>query len=331
MAIPDAAVYLTYDLGGASGVGKINREDLISSIYNVDPDETPFFSDIATKVKATATLHSWNTDTLAAVKTSTGVEIEGNDTALDAQVLPVRVANTTALLSWVFTVSGTQQAVSTVEGAGKEVARQLMKSGMNLRRSIETNLLENNAGAVGSEGTGRETAGIETWLVTNTSATGTNATGIGTNARTIATGTNIRAFTESQLKAVLNLVYASGGDPTTIMTKPFNKQVLSSFAGNSTRIDKAEDSKLHTAVDVYVSDFGDLKVIPNRFQNPTGTTVNTVYVLDPEYWAVAELLPIVEKPLAEAGLYTKRGFYWEGALEARNEKASGAVFDLSVS
>lgn len=323
--------YSTYDLGGASGIGKINREDLVAAIYNVDPTETPFFSMIAKKTKATATLHEWNTDTLGTAAGSSLAQIEGDDTAAEGQAVPVRLTNTTVQLSRVVVVSGTQQAVTTVEGVGRELARQLVKKGKELRRNIEANLLENNAGAAGNDTTARETAGIETWLVTNTSETGTNATGIGTNARTIATGTNIRAFTEAQLKDVLNQAFTSGGNPNYLMTTAFNKQVLSSFAGNSTRFEDAEDKKIITSIDVYVSDFGELRCLPNRFQNLTGTTVHTVYVLEDDYWGVAELVSITEKPLAEAGFYQKRGLYWEGALEARNEKSSGAVFDLSVS
>jgi hypothetical protein len=243
----------------------------------------------------------------------------------------VRTKNTTVQLARVVIVSGTEQAVQTVEGVGRELARQLVKKGKELRRNIEANLLENNAGAAGSDSTARECAGIESWIVTNTSKTGTNATGDGSDARTIATGTNIRAFTESQLKDVLSQVYVSGGNPDYLMTTAFNKQVLSSFAGNATRFDKSEDKQLVTSIDVYESDFGELRCVPNRFQNLTGTTVHSVYVLDSDYWAVAELVPITEKPLAESGFYSKRGLYWEGTLEARNQKSSGAVYDLTPS
>lgn len=331
MAVAHSNAYFTYDLGGASGVGKINREDLVNAMYDVDPTETPFLSMIAKRAKATATLHEWNTDTLAAASGSAAAQNEGEDTSPEAITTPTRMANTTVQLSRVVIVTGTQQAVSTVEGAGRELARQLIKKGKELRRNIEANLLENNAGAAGAEGTARECAGIETYIVTNTSATGTNATGIGTNARTIASGASIRAFTESLLKGVLNTTFTSGGNPNYLMTTAFNKQVLSSFAGNATRFDKAEDKQLITSIDVYESDFGELRCLPNRFQNLVGPTVHTVYLLEDDYWGVAELVPITEKPLAESGFYAKRGLYWEGTLEARNEKSSGAVFDLSVS
>jgi hypothetical protein len=37
-----------------------------------------------------------------------------------------------------------------------------------------------------------------------------------------------------------------------------NKQTISTFTGNATRYKEAEDSKLNAAIDVYVSDFGEL-------------------------------------------------------------------------
>lgn len=328
MAQPSTNLYSTYDLGGASGVGKINREDLISAIYNVDPTDTPFMSMIAAKVKAKSPLHEWNTDALATAAGSSVAQIEGDDNAAEAQSTPTRVKNTTTILSRIVLVSGTQQAVTTVEGVGRELARQLVKKGKELRRNIEVNLLENNAGAAGSDSAAREMAGIETWIITNfdKASDATNATGAGTDARTIGT---TRAFVESQLKSVIRQTYTSGGNPDYVMTTPFNKQVLSSFAGNATRFDKSEDKRLVTSVDVYVSDFGDLKCVPNRFQNIATTTNHTAFVLDSQFWAMAELRAITEKPLAEAGDYFKRGLYWEGTLENRNEKASGAVFDLS--
>ncbi len=41
------------------------REDLSDVIYNISPTDTPFLSSAA-KVKASAVLHEWQTDSLAA-------------------------------------------------------------------------------------------------------------------------------------------------------------------------------------------------------------------------------------------------------------------------
>ena len=46
-----------------------NREDLTDVIYNVDPTDVPFMTGIE-KVSATAVLHEWQTDALAAAVAS---------------------------------------------------------------------------------------------------------------------------------------------------------------------------------------------------------------------------------------------------------------------
>lgn len=322
-------IYSTYDLGGASGIGLINREDLANAIYNVDPYDTPIFSKISQKSKATATLHEWNTDILAAAAGSSVAQIEGDDAAAEAQSTPTRLKNTTAILNRTVVVSGTQQAVTTVEGVGREMARQIVKKGRELRRNIESHVAENVAGAAGNDTTARKMGGLEAWIITNTSA-GAGATasaGTGTNVRTAGTA---RAFQESQLKEVLREAFNSGGNPRFIVTKAFNKQNLSAFAGNATRMAEADEATLFTAIDVYKSDFGRLDVVPNRFLNVTGA-VDTVFAFDPDYISVAELRPIHEVELAKSGDFIKRALYWEGTLEMRNEKAHGAVYDLTQS
>ena len=59
----------TYDSVG-------EREDLSDVIYSISPTDTPFISSAA-KTKATAVLHEWQTDSLAAAVTNNAV-IEGD-------------------------------------------------------------------------------------------------------------------------------------------------------------------------------------------------------------------------------------------------------------
>src|SRR6185295_16148273 len=105
----------------------------------------------------------------------------------------------------------------------------------------------------------------------------------GNTGRTVGTP---RAFTEAQLKNVLQKCYSAGGEPDTIMVGPAQKQTFSTFSGNATRFDKSEDAKLYAAIDVYVSDFGSLKVVPNRFQ-----AARDVFVLQADKLALAYLRP----------------------------------------
>ena len=307
----------TFDSYDAKGI----REDLTDVIYNVDPTETPFFQ-MAAKVKATNTLHEWQTDTLAAVDLNNAV-IEGDDATLDAASPTTRLGNYCQISDKTAVVSGTMEAV-TKAGRASEMAYQIVKRTKELRNDMEAILLNNQAKAAGSSTVARKLAGVPAWIATNTDAGvgGADPTGDGSDTRTDGTQ---RAFTEDQLKAVLAKCWDSGGNPNVIMVGSFNKQKFSSFTGSSTRFDKGEDKKLVAAIDVYVSDFGELKVVPNRFMR-----ARDALILQKDMWAIAFLRPVKHSPLAKTGDTEKRLIVAEYTLEARNEKASGIVADLTT-
>jgi hypothetical protein len=137
-----------------------------------------------------------------------------------------------------------------------------------------------------------------------------------------------RVFTEANLKSVLQSVWNNGGKPDTIMTGGFNKQVFSTFTGRASPIEEAKSKKITASVDAYESDFGTLKVVANRFSRP-----RDVLILQTDMWALAYLngRKMVSMPLAKTGDSERREVLSEYALEARNEKASGGVFDNTTS
>jgi len=197
---------------------------------------------------------------------------------------------------------------------------------------METALLSNNAKVAGDGSTARELGGVQTWIETNVSA-GAGGSGAG-NGAARTDGTQ-RAFTEDQLKEVLRKCYNEGGNPNMIMVGAFNKQKLSGFTGGSTRFDQAEDRRLVTSIDVYESDFGTLQVAPNRFIRGANATPAKVgqdaLVLEMDYWAVSFLRDFTLQTPAQTADADQRFMVAEYTLESRNEKASGAVFDLTTS
>lgn len=298
------------------------REDLSDIIYNVDPTDTPFFQ-MCAKVKASNTYHEWQTDTLTAASSANQV-VEANDPTIASTAATTRLGNYCEIAEKTARISNTQEAV-TKAGRSNEMAYQIVKRTKELRRDMESSLLANKARNAGSDVLARQSAGIGAWYTTNTSAgaTGADPATIGANARTDGTQ---RAFTEALLKTVLASCWDNGGNPSTIMVGSFNKQVFSGFTGASTRIDQAEDKKLVAAIDVYVSDFGELKVVPNRFQR-----ARDCHILQKDMWAVANLRPVKNKELAITGDHMSRLINAEFCLEARNEQASGLVADLTTS
>jgi len=299
-----------------------NREDLSDQIWNIAPTATPFMSRIA-RTTATATNHEWQTDTLTAASATNAV-IEGDDATTDASTPTVRLGNNTQISDKVPRVTGTQRSNDSA-GRGDEMDYQVALRGKELKRDVESSLLANNAKVAGNDTTARELAGVESWITTNTDfgAGGADPTGDGTDARTDGTQ---RAFLESQLKTVLAAAADAGGDPDFISVGSFNKQAISAFTGNATREISATEQALNAAVHVYVSDFGNLEVVYNRFQRD-----RSALVLDTNLWAMAVLRDFQSVDLAKTGDTDRKQMLVEYTLEARQEAGNGIIADLSTS
>jgi len=297
------------------------REDLSDVIYNISPTDTPFLSSAA-KTKATAVLHEWQTDSLAAAVTNNQV-IEGDEATIDAISATTRLSNSCQIMDKTILITGTQEAVDKA-GRASEIAYQIAKKAKELKRDLEASLTSNNAEVTGSATAARVAGGLRSWVATN-DVMGTSGTSGGAG-NTAATNGTQRAFTETLLKSVIKSVWNAGGNPTMIMVGPFNKQKLSGFTGNSTRFDAGADATLYTSVDVYASDFGQLQVVPNRFSRD-----REAWVLDMDYWGVAFLRDFTMHELSKTGDSEKRQLLLEATLESRNEAASGCVADITTS
>lgn len=318
MTAPPTNTYETY-----AAVG--NLDDLSKSIYNVDPFDTPGISSFET-TDATAVLHEWQTDTLDAAVATNYVE-EGLDAVTDAATATARKSNTCQISDKVARVSGTQQAVMKA-GRGDELAYQISKSAKSLKTDMEKQVFANNAEVTGSSGTPRELGGIPAWMTSNTDeGAGTVSTGSGDNARTAGA---TRAFTEDMLKGVLRRCWNNGGDPDKIFVGGTQKQAMSTFAGNATRTIDAGERQLVAAIDVYKSDFGELQTMPNRYSDPSENN-GTAFILQTDMWALSYLRQFQIHPLAKTGDSEREQILVEYTLEARNQKASGAVYDLTQS
>ncbi len=310
-----------------------NREDLADIIYRIDPTETPFLSGVE-KAKATAVNHEWQVQNLATASSS-NAQLEGDDAAADAATATVRLGNIAQIGRKVPQVTGTQQAVDHA-GRGNEMAYQEMLKGLELKRDMESSLIASTAvKATGSDTGIRRLAGVGCWVAHNSSVSTAGTTGVDptetlgySNGSTFRTDGTQRAFTEAQLKNVLQQIWIAGGKPDVIMTGAFNKQVFTTFTGRSSPIEQAVTKKITAAVDAYESDFGVLKVIPNRFQRQ-----RDVWAFQMDLWAVAFVngRRMVSVPLAQVGDSIRRMILSEYTLESRNERASGIVADLSTS
>lgn len=313
------AIYNAHDAKGL-------REDLADVIYSISPTETPFQSSVG-RTKATAVYHEWQTDSLAAATTNNAA-VEGAD-ASDATLSPtVRLGNYTQILQKTIKVSGTLDAVNKA-GRKSEKAYQLAKASAEIKRDLEIILLANQGQSAGSSNSSaRKMGSLLSWLKTNTSVvtSSNNPTTIGVSTRTDGTQ---RTFTEQLLKDAVANVFTSGGNPKVLMVGPSGKQKVSSFAGIAAQRFMAPSNKPTTiigAADVYMSDFGTVSVVPNRFMR-----ARDALVLDPEYAAVAYLRPFQTNELAKAGDSDKTQLLVECTLEVKNEAAHALIADLDMS
>ena len=303
-----------------------NREDLTDVIYNISPTDTPFLSSVG-KTKATAVYHEWQVDSLAAVNLGNAV-VEGA-TAVDATLNPsTRIGNRTQISQKTVKISGT---LDTINKAGRksEKAYQLAKASSEIKRDMEAILLSNQVSNAGSSSVARVLGGLQTWLNSNTSnGVGGSAGSAGTAAR--VTGTD-RAFTSVLLNNVIQSAYINGGSPSLLMVTPLQKVVASTFAGIATRfkdVPANSQAAIIGAADIYVSDFGTISIVPNRFI-PNTDLDDTAFLLDTEMAAVAYLRPFQTNELAKTGDAEVTQLLCEYTLEVKNEAAHAIISDLT--
>lgn len=303
------------------------REDLSNVIYNISPEETPFISNIG-RENVKNTYFEWQTDSLAAASASNAA-LEGDDISSFTAVNPTsRVGNYTQISTKNVVISGTLEALDKA-GRRSELTYQLAKLGSELKRDMESALLANQAAVAGNTTTARRTAGLPAWLTTNTNAGvgGANPT-VGSNPTAARTDGTQRAFTEALLKDVVAKVWTAGGTPKMLMVGAFNKQAASAFNGIATKfrdVPAGQQAQIIGAADVYVSDFGTVNIVPNRFQR-----ARDGFIVDPDYASLAVLRPIQQMELAKTGDAEKRLMLVEYGLKVSNEAAHGIVADLTT-
>ena len=310
----------TFDSYDAKGI----REDLSNVIYNISPEETPFYSSLK-KVKASNTLHEWQTDTLRA--SAANAHIEGDDTTASAMTATSRLGNYTQIFKNAVTVPDTDEGLDKA-GRSAEMAYQTLKIAKEQKLDIEKALFSNNARVAGSASVARELAGAPTWMISNITNTGTggaDATGDGTDARTNGTQT---AFTQADFDSAMQSIWENGGRPDSVYLSAYQMNIALGFTGNNNQRSavQAGDKKVVKSLDVYVTPWGTVEFTPTR-----ENAGRDVFIMQNDMWSCAALRPTKNTALAKTGDSTKRQVLTELTLVCKNEKASGMVVDCSTS
>ena len=319
-----AIVTNTFTTFDAKGI----REDLSNIITQISPEETPYMSNIG-RESISNTLFEWQTDALASA--AANKQIEGDDVAsFEAVTATVRLQNYAQISRKTIILSDTEETVNKA-GRRSELAYQIAKRSAELKRDQEFTMLNGAVAAAGNTSTARGTASLGAFIKTNvdkqTDGTNPSYTTLPNSARTDGA---VRTFTETILKNVIQQVWTSGGTPKILMCGPVNKQRVSGFSGiASSRFNINGGEKPATligAVDIYVSDFGNVSVIANRFQRE-----RDAWVLDPEYAKMNVLRPYQQVELAKTGDSAKRLLLVEWGHKVLTETAHGLAADLVTS
>jgi hypothetical protein len=317
-----AIVANTFTSFDAKGI----REELSNIIANISPEDVPLQSNIGSE-NVSNTYFEWQTDELASAQNVP--VIDGDDvSSFDSTASTSRVGNYTQIARRTMIVAD-NLSNQDLAGRNDEVSYQLAKRGSELKRDVELVLTANSAKVAGNSSTARVTAGLGAWIATNTNKAGdgTDPTAVdGSDAR--GDGTQ-RDLTEAMVKDVMQKAFTEGGQPSVLMVGPYNKTVVSGFAGIAAQRYQAPSDGPTTiigAADVYLSDFGTLSVVPNRFQRE-----RDAFLLDPEYASVCYLRPIQAVDLARTGDAEKKMLICEFGAKISQQKAHGGIFDLNVS
>jgi hypothetical protein len=303
-----------------------NREDLLDKITNISPTDVPFQS-MAGETTASATLHEWQTDALAAA--AANAQLQGDEFSYNAVVATARVSNRTQIARKSIIVSGTQEAVDKA-GRNSEMVYQTSKMRDELKRDKEFILLSNQAPVTGNSTTAPQLRPLASWLTTNVQAGTGAANGSSSTARTDGTQA---ALTLAMVNTAQQTAWLHGGKPGYVLCGPVQRQNLTTVMGGAaTKYYAVEDKVMTATIQAYEGDFGMIKIVTDRFIRGGQTSADReIYLLDPDLVNVSYLTGRKMKTfdVAPTGDATKGVILSEFTLEVRQEAGLAGVFDLT--
>jgi len=347
-----AALDAKSDLTGVALGGVIN-EDVMQAIWDVSRIPLPFTDRVGTG-RVTAAQYDWVTDKLAAAASNAWVETANfstttasapTDYADSATPPTVRYRNHVQISAKGISVSEMADSVSSVGGSGG-LEYNLMVAQQEIKRDIEFHALGNYASVVGNGTTTAPiTAGYaaackdQTVPTRNLVDTAGTEGGWGGSLFAAYTPGTKRAITETMLRNMAQALYSGGcGGPEqslTLMAAPTIKRTISQYMYTSSArisqlvkdVGSATSAVAQGSVEVFITDFGILEMVPNRFQGDLGTNQYGVYIFDPAYFELVYLKGVNTTANAKIGLVDRRtvNAYWGTRF---NPECMGFIADI---
>jgi hypothetical protein len=129
----------------------------------------------------------------------------------------------------------------------------------------------------------------------------------------------------------MQAAYEDGGQPNMLVVSPAKKAAFSDLNGGSVATNQINytaprEAAIVGSVSLYLSDFGQLDVVIDRFQGD-----DRVFLLDSDYASICTLpgRNFNVEDLAKTGDAEKFQIITEFTLKVSAPKAHGAVYDLS--
>ena len=339
-----------FDLKSVNLDGLIH-EDVMSQIWDISHIPLPF-TDMIGSGSHDNQYFSWTIDKLREPVT-TGQQIDGSGQDGDDSKLGRRIGNHSEIRTKNVEVSTRAQAVDTI-GYANALAYQVTERQKELRRDVEATALSNNGSVEGTDAAAGVTAGLNAWITTldveGNAATDPNVIRAGDGddggwdatasnslvaAATLGTG---RAITETEIRDVMEGIYSKGGSPDTLMvvpklTRKISEYMFTSSARIATMINdgpsgSAPERAAQGSVDLFITDYGTLKIVPNRLQPMNAADNCTAFVLDASVLELSYLSGYAVEPLAKVGLSDKRMMSVDWALCVKNWDAIGGGCDI---
>jgi Family of unknown function (DUF5309) len=288
------------------------------------------------------TYYQWQEDQL--LSPAANAQVEGA-TAITAISQPtVMRFNTTQILEKVAQTADTLDALK-FHGRDRELAYQLAMRSAEAKRDLEYAYVGSgavgtvSAGSTGTAGSARVMNGYQQLVALSASGSYSSAVvlnNVGSTPALVAgqyssgtTAATTVALTETMVLSVAQTLFTNGIDPDYLMVKPKDALTVATFAqgtgrerfiGNS----GAESKTIVNVVNVYVSPFGDLKQVINRFQRTT-----EAFIFTPDMFKKAILRNWTRVNLAKTGDFTQVMIVGEFGLQLRNFFAAGMITGLS--
>lgn len=313
-------------------------EDIAPLIYDTSPTECPMIQNAA-RGSVDNTRFDWTEDQLDAAD-GTNAHVDGDVFLATDITAPDKLTNECQIARKDFRITRRARKIAKT-GQVDEVARQTVRKGRELKRDMETIVMQNQAKVADNGTLAPLTASINTWIADLNSTgrtdrdatTGADPTGDGSDAATDSSA--VRAMTETGLLGVIKGIYLDSQEmPDAIMMGPSAKQQFSKYmftdpariATPQMEIQNGRTKGLSVvgAVDVWVSDYGVVDIVPDRFQRERDAIVCNMDFIEISYFD-----PISTDAMAKDADDDSRMVLADFGLMVRNRYTLGVFADVN--